>query len=241
VKPHEHILCALDVADAADAKAWVDRLRGEVGGFKVGLELFVSEGPALVRELVSGGARVFLDLKFHDIPATMAGAARAAGGLGAFLVNVHALAGAEGMARAAEAARAGAGESGVPAPKVLAVTILTSHGPEDLRDLGVAGPPEEAVLRLAGLARSAGLDGVVASPREASGIRAAWPEAVIVTPGIRPAGTAAGDQVRLATPAAAIAAGADYLVVGRPLRAASDPAFMARALAAEVSRALGEG
>jgi orotidine-5'-phosphate decarboxylase len=229
------------VADAAEAKAWVELLRGEVGGFKVGLELFVSEGPGLVRDLVGADARVFLDLKFHDIPATMAGAARAAGRLGAFLVNVHALAGAEGMGRAAEAARAGAREAGMPEPRVLAVTVLTSQGPGDLRDLGVVGSPGEAVARLADLARSAGLDGVVCSSQEAAAIRAAWPEAVIVTPGIRPAGAAAGDQVRLATPAAAIAAGADYLVVGRPLRAAPDPVGMARALSAEVSRALGAG
>jgi orotidine-5'-phosphate decarboxylase len=234
VTPRERLIFALDVASGREARAWAARLEGAVGAFKVGLELFVSEGPSLVRKMVAGGHRVFLDLKFHDIPATMAGAARAAGGLGAFLVNVHALAGAAGMARAAEAAREGAVDAGLPPPAVLAVTILTSHGPGDLGAVGVAGTPSEAVARLAALARESGLDGVVASPEEAASIRAAWPRAVIVTPGVRPAGAARGDQVRVATPAGAVAAGADYLVVGRPIREAADP----RAAAEEISREL---
>jgi len=239
VTPRDRVLFALDVNRADEAKAWVDRLRGEVGGFKVGLELFVSAGPELVRDLARAGARIFLDLKFHDIPATMAGAARAAGRLGAFLVNVHALAGVDGMAQAAEAARAGAREAGVPEPKVIAVTVLTSHGSERLRELGIAGSPREVVLRLAALTRSAGLDGVVASPQEAAAIRSEWPDGLIVTPGIRPAGSFHGDQVRIATPAGALAAGADYLVVGRPLREAPDPVAAARALQGEIRGSLG--
>lgn len=233
--PRERLIFALDVASGAEARQWVARLSGAVGAFKVGLELFVAEGPALVRELTARGERVFLDLKFHDIPATMAGAAQMAGRVGAFLVNVHALAGPDGMARAAEAARRGAAEAGLAPPRVIAVTVLTSHRPEDLTALGLAGAPAEAVLRLAGLARAAGLDGVVASPEEATALRAAWPTGVIVTPGVRPAGAALGDQVRVATPAGARRAGADYVVVGRPIRDASDPRAAAEAIAAELA------
>ncbi len=234
VNGRDRLIFALDVPSSREALAWADRLGGVVGAYKVGLELFVSEGPALVRELAGRGLRVFLDLKFHDIPATMAGAARAAGRLGTFLVNVHALAGSEGMARAADAARMGAREAGLPAPKVLAVTLLTSHGSDDLRALGLQGSPGESVRRLAELARSAGLEGVVCSPAEAAALRRFWAEALIVTPGVRPAGAAADDQVRVATPAGARRAGADYVVVGRPIRTASDP----EAAAASVVREL---
>lgn len=233
----ERLIFALDVPSRREALAWVDRLSGAVGAFKVGLELFVAEGPALVEELVARGERVFLDLKFHDIPATVAGVCRVAGRLGAFLVNVHALAGRDALARAAEAARQGASEAGVPLPRVLGVTVLTSHSARDLAELGLAGAPGDVVARLAALARNAGLDGVVASPLEAQGLRAAWPGGVIVTPGVRPAGADVGDQVRVATPRAAIAAGADYLVVGRPLRDAPDPRAVAAALGAEVAAA----
>ncbi|MDW7711034.1 MAG: orotidine-5'-phosphate decarboxylase [Deferrisomatales bacterium] len=235
----DRLIFALDVATAGEARGWVRRLDTEVGAFKVGLELFTSQGPALVRDLVNRGCRIFLDLKLHDIPATMAGAARVAGGSGAFLVNVHALAGPEGMARAGEAAREGARAAERPEPKVLAVTVLTSHGPSDLEAVGLRGPASEAVLRLAFLARSAGLDGVVASPLEASSIRRAWPEALIVTPGVRPAGFDAGDQTRMDTAAGALRAGADYLVVGRPIREATDPVATARALVAEMEGAEG--
>ena len=158
--------------------------------------------------------------------------------LGAFLVNVHALAGRDAMVRAAEAARKGASEAGLPAPKVIGVTVLTSHSAKDLDDLALSGPPSDAVLRLAALARDAGLDGVVASPLEAEAIRRAWPGAVIVTPGVRPTGADVGDQVRVATPAGAIAAGADYLVVGRPIRDAADPRAAAAAISSEISSAL---
>lgn len=230
----DRVIFALDVATAGEARGWVRRLGTEVGAFKVGLELFTSQGPSLVRDLVTRGSRVFLDLKLHDIPATMAGAARVAGGLGAFLVNVHALAGREGMARAGEAAREGAQAAGLPEPSVLAVTVLTSHGPGDLEAVGLCGPASDAVLRLASLARSAGLDGVVASPLEASAIRQAWPQALIVTPGVRPTGFDRGDQTRMDTASGALRAGADYLVVGRPIRTAPDPVEAARALVAEM-------
>lgn len=237
----ERIIFALDVDSRADALAWAGRLAGAVGAFKVGLELFVSAGPALVEELAAHGQRVFLDLKFHDIPATVAGACRAAGGLGAFLVNVHALAGPEALARAGDAAREGAAKAGRPAPQVIAVTVLTSHSPADLERIGLAGPPEDAVLRLAELARDAGLDGVVASPLEAARLRALWPEGLLVTPGVRPAGAEVGDQVRVATPAGALRAGADYLVVGRPIRDAADPRAAAEAIAREAAAALAAG
>lgn len=234
VNPRERLLFALDLPSREEALAWAGRLSGAVGGFKVGLELFVAAGPALVRELAARGERVFLDLKFHDIPATMAGAARAAGRTGAFLVNVHALAGREGMARAADAARAGAREEGLPEPRVIAVTVLTSHGPDALGELGVNGSPSEVVLRLAELARRSGLDGVVASPAEAVALRAAWPDGLIVTPGVRPAGASLGDQVRVASPAGAVRGGADYLVVGRPIREAADPRAAADAVVTEI-------
>ncbi len=233
----DRLIFALDVASGGEARAWVDRLAGSVGAFKVGLELFVAEGPALVTELARRGERVFLDLKLHDIPATVAGSARVAGRLGAFLVNLHALAGVDAMARAGEAARAGAAEAGLPPPKVIAVTVLTSHRPADLDALGLAGPPATAVLRLAALAREAGLDGVVASPEEAAALRRAWPDGLIVTPGVRPAGAALGDQVRVATPAGARRAGADYVVVGRPIRDHRDPRAAAEAIAAELAAA----
>jgi len=241
VSGKERVIFALDVPGAAEARAWVERLVGEVGAFKVGLELFVAAGPDLVRELVARGERVFLDLKFHDIPATVAAATRVAAGLGAFLVNLHALAAPEAMARAAETARAGAAQAGRPAPKLLAVTVLTSHRERDLAAIGLLGPPAAAVLRLATRARDAGLDGVVASPLEAARIRQLWPAAVIVTPGVRPAGAALGDQARVATPAGAVANGADYLVVGRPIRDAADPVAAARAIAAELEAAVSHG
>jgi orotidine-5'-phosphate decarboxylase len=235
----ERLIFALDVSSRREALTWVDRLSGTVGAFKVGLELFVSEGPALVEELTARGERVFLDLKFHDIPATVAGVCRVAGRYGAFLVDVHALAGRNAMARAAEAVRLAASEAGTPAPKVIAVTVLTSHSARDLEELGLLGRPEDVVLRLAELARDAGLDGVVASPLEARQIREAWPGAVIVTPGVRPAGADVGDQARVATPAGALAAGADYLVVGRPIRDAADPRAAALSIGEEIAAGLG--
>ena len=214
--------------------------------FKVGSELFTAEGPVPVRYLVATGHRVFLDLKFHDIPNTVRAGAREAAQLGASMVNVHASGGRKMMEAALEGARSALatvwGNPGRPqgppvqaAPKVLAVTILTSLEIQDLEELGISGTPMEAVVRLARLAQSAGLDGVVASAREISAIRqACGPEFLIVTPGIRPASAAANDQARIATPASAIAAGADYLVVGRPITGTPDPAAAADAIVAEM-------
>jgi orotidine-5'-phosphate decarboxylase len=230
MEPRERLIVALDVEDAAAASALVGRLRGHVGSFKVGKQLFTAAGPGPVREIVELGERVFLDLKFHDIPNTVAGAIASASRLGVSLVDVHGLGG-RAMIEAAVAAR---GETG---PRLLAITILTSHDEETLRQIGLAGPVPEAVLRLALLARAAGADGVVASPHEVGLVRGACGgDFLIVTPGIRPAGAAHGDQARAATPAAALAAGADYLVVGRPITAADDPAAAADAIVGEMEQ-----
>ncbi len=229
MNPRDRLIVALDVPADEPAGRLVDRLAGHVGLFKVGSQLFTAAGPDLVRRLVARGERVFLDLKFHDIPATVALAIEAAGRLGVTLVDVHALA---GRAVLAEAARAAAGS---PA-RLLAITILTSHDQKTLDELGIAGPVAGAVRRLALLAQDAGMHGVVASPHEVALVReACGPDFLVVTPGIRPAGAALGDQVRVATPKAAVAAGASFIVVGRPITAAADPAAAADAIVAEMT------
>ncbi len=235
----ERLIVALDLPSAGAAAQVVEKLRTHVGMFKVGLELFAAEGPVLARYLVANGERVFLDLKFHDIPNTVRAAAREAAQLGVSMFNVHASGGRRVMEAALEGAREGARRADMSRPLVVAVTLLTSLGSEDLGEIGLAGNAEEAVLRLARLARDAGLDGVVASPRETAALRKAFGrEFVIITPGIRPATAAAGDQVRIATPGSAIEAGADFLVVGRPITEVPDPAAAADAIVAEMERAL---
>jgi orotidine-5'-phosphate decarboxylase len=231
------ILAALDFPDAASATGMADRLRGHVGGFKIGKQLFTAEGPALVRRLTERGDRVFLDLKFHDIPNTVAGAITSAVGLGVWMVNVHASGGRAMMTAAREAADGAAQRSGTRA-LVIGVTVLTSLDAASLRETGVDDEPAAHVTRLARLAREARLDGVVCSPQEIASVRAACgPEFLIVTPGIRGASAASGadDQLRTATPAGAIQAGADYLVIGRPITAASDPAEAADGIATEIN------
>ena len=224
----ERLIVALDVAEAGVARTLAERLTGEVGLFKVGSQLFTAGGPAVVRDLVRGGRPVFLDLKFHDIPNTVAGAVAAAAGLGVSLLTIHAAGGPAMIAAAAKAARG-------TSARVLAITVLTSLDGAALEAIGLAGGVEGAVARLARLAAEAGADGVVASPHEAAALRAArGPGFLVVTPGIRPAGTALGDQSRAATPAAALAAGADYLVVGRPITEAADPVAAARAVVLEM-------
>ena|SRR5487761_273 len=232
----ERLIVALDLPSAAAALRMAERLHGHAGMFKVGMELFGAEGPALPRQLASRGERVFLDLKFHDIPNTVRAAAREAAQLGVRMINVHASGGRKMMKAAREGAESNG--SGASRPLILAVTVLTSLAPEDLQEIGLAGSPEEAVVRLARLARSAGMDGVVASAREAAALReACGPKFVIVTPGIRPAASEAQDQARVSTPADAIRAGADYLVIGRPITGASDPAAAADAVVAEIHEA----
>jgi orotidine-5'-phosphate decarboxylase len=230
------ILVALDVDSANKALALADRLRGAVGGYKVGHQLFTSAGPDVVRQLVARGDRVFLDLKYHDIPNTVSGAVAAATALGVWMVNVHASGGAPMMRAARRAADEAAATLGRPAPLVIAVTVLTSLDAPALRTMGIDDSPLDHVVRLARLTQDAGLDGVVASPQEIEAIRrACGPAFSIVTPGIRGGSAASGpdDQQRTATPAGAIAAGASYLVVGRPITAASDPRAAADAIARE--------
>jgi orotidine-5'-phosphate decarboxylase len=230
------ILVALDVDSRARALALADTLRGTVAGYKVGKELFTAEGPEIVRALTSRGDRVFLDLKFHDIPNTVAGAVRSASATGAWMVNVHASGGSAMMRAAAEAARA-AESRGATRPLVIGVTVLTSMDETALAEVGTSRGVMDQVVHLATLARGAGLDGVVASPREIVAIRqACGPDFVIVTPGIRPAGQAGqDDQARTLTPKEAVAAGATYLVIGRPITGAADPRAAAEAIAAETA------
>jgi orotidine-5'-phosphate decarboxylase len=219
------ILVALDVESAARAVELANLLRGSVGGFKIGKQLFTAAGPAVVRELTSHGDRVFLDLKFHDIPNTVAGAIQSAVATGAWMVNVHCSGGSAMMKAAAEAATSAAAKLSQPRPLVIGVTVLTSMNDQALREIGVDTPMLDQVTRLAKLAKVSGLDGVVASPQEVRAIRQACGAGFeIVTPGIRPADQQGkDDQARTMTPAEAIQAGATYLVIGRPITAAPDP------------------
>jgi orotidine-5'-phosphate decarboxylase len=229
----DRILAALDVETRDAALKLGDTLRGSVGGFKIGSRLFTAEGPSIVRTFVERGDRVFLDLKFHDIPNTVATAVAAATELGVWMINVHASGGSAMMQAARSAAYETAAKRSVQPPLVIAVTVLTSMNQAALRDTGVVIDLMDQVLRLAELARDAGLDGVVASPRETSSIRARCGAGfAIVTPGIR-GGTAAStkdDQERTMSPSDAVAAGANYLVVGRPIIGASNPREAAQAI-----------
>ncbi len=240
--PRERLIFALDIGAGgmAEALSWVDRLRGHVGMFKVGKEAFTVYGPALVKEIRARGARVFLDLKYHDIPNTVARAAAGAVGMDVTMFNVHAAGGKKMMAAAAAAAREEALRSGKPLPLLIAVTVLTSLNDDDLREIGFRTGAMAAVENFARLARAAGMGGVVASPREIGAIRAACGEDfVIVTPGIRGSDAVAGDdQQRTLTPEEAMAAGADYLVVGRPIRMAVDPETAADRIAAAIASGL---
>ncbi|PZP62890.1 MAG: orotidine-5'-phosphate decarboxylase [Azospira oryzae] len=212
------IVVALDVDSRQAALTLARQLDPTLCRVKVGKELYVAEGPRLVQELMADGFEVFLDLKFHDIPNTVAGACKAAAALGVWMVNVHALGGRAMLAAAADAL------SGIRQPPLLvAVTVLTSLGPADLAEIGIAGSPEEAALRLATLAKRCGLDGVVCSPLEAARLRSELGRDFrLVTPGVRPT-PRADDQTRVATPRGALSAGADYLVIGRPITRAPDP------------------
>jgi orotidine-5'-phosphate decarboxylase len=227
----ERIIVALDTDSPDAALSVVKALAGEVGLFKVGMELFPRGGPDLVRRIRGAGADVFLDLKFHDIPNTVAGAVRSAAALGVTFATVHALGGREMLARAAEAAR-GTGTT------VLAVTVLTSLDDSDLSEAGFSSSPAETVLRLAGMAVREGIGGIVCSAREVAAVRElAGKSAVLVTPGVRLPEDEVLDQKRVVTPYDAIRNGADYLVVGRPITKAADPVAAARRFAAEMKSA----
>ena len=228
------ILVALDVDSAARAIELANALRGSVGGFKIGKQLYTAEGPAMVRELTAKCDRVFLDLKFHDIPNTVAGAVQSSIATGAWMVNVHASGGSAMMKAAAESARMTAAALDRPRPLVIAVTVLTSMNDQALQEIGVGRSMIDQVVHLAKLAQSSGLDGVVASPQEVTAIRrACGPDFQIVTPGIRPADQQGkDDQARTLTPAEAMTAGASFLVIGRPITAAANPREAAEKISA---------
>jgi orotidine-5'-phosphate decarboxylase len=233
----DRLVVALDFPNRAGAIRIAERLSGLVGMFKIGIELYTAEGPSLVREIVESGERVFLDLKFHDIPNTVAGAVRSALSLGVSILNVHSLGGAEMMRAAArEAARF---PSTAERPAVLAVTVLTSMDKADLAQVGVSCEVEDEVVRLATLARDSALDGVVCSPREIRLIRRQIPseDFIILTPGIRPAWSSSGDQKRIATPAQAIGDGANYIVIGRAITSGDDPRGAAERVLEEINNA----
>jgi orotidine-5'-phosphate decarboxylase len=232
--PRSRLIVALDVPERETALAHLRSLFGHVGIFKIGLELFVREGPGLVEEVVGSGAKVFLDLKLHDIPNTVAGAVRSACRLGVHMLTLHASGGSEMM----KAARAAADQFADP-PTLLAVTALTSISETEAARIGIPGNIASWVEILAGLALESGIQGIVASPHEVAGLRARFgTEPRLVIPGIRPAGASTQDQARTATPAGAIRTGASYLVVGRPILQAPDPAAAADAIVAEITAAI---
>jgi orotidine-5'-phosphate decarboxylase len=229
------VIVAVDVADATAADALVARLGDEAVWLKVGLELFCAEGPQIVRRLAGAGHRIMLDLKLHDIPQTVARAVAAAGRLGASLLTVHAAGGRAMLEAAATAAAEVPRAPDAPPLGILAVTVLTSMDDDDLVDTGCTGDAQALVSKRARLAAGAGCAGVVASPHEAASLRREAPKGfLIVTPGVRPAGAAAGDQKRVMTPADAARAGADFVVVGRPITGADDPRAALSAIRAEL-------
>lgn len=229
------IIFALDVEDFGDVEKWASLLSKHVGMFKVGKQLFTACGPAVVRMIQKFGGEVFLDLKYHDIPNTVAMASVEAAKLGVQLSNLHALGGYEMMAKTVETLDK---KFGSDRAKVLAVTVLTSSNAETLRGVGIDLPVPEMVVKLASLAKKAGIDGVVASPQEIGLIReACGDDFLIVTPGVRPSFASVDDQKRIMTPGEAVAAGADYLVIGRPISAASDPLEAAEKIIEEIASA----
>jgi orotidine-5'-phosphate decarboxylase len=233
LQPRDRLIVALDVPSASQARQIVQTIGEAANAYKIGKQLFTAEGPQVVRDLVSSGRKVFLDLKFHDIPNTVGAAVKSAAELGVSMMTVHASGGGKMLKAAVEAA------SQFPArPMILAVTVLTSLSDSDLQELGIGGNVLSQVLRLGALARNAGCGGLVASAQEARELRRELGEDfAIVTPGIRPAGSASGDQARVVTPRDAIAAGATYLVVGRPVLDAPDPAKAAEEIVDAIEEA----
>jgi orotidine-5'-phosphate decarboxylase len=229
---------ALDVDSSDQALTLVERLRGAVGMFKVGNQLFTAAGPDVVRKIIAMGERVFLDLKFHDIPNTVAMAGVEAARLGISIFNVHAMGGAKMMRMVTEAVTETAERERIARPLILGVTVLTSHTQDSLKEVGIERKLEDEVVSLARLCEASGIDGVVASPLEIATIRSAIknPGFVILTPGVRPAGAALNDQSRVMTPAEASRAGADFLVIGRPITVANDPVAAARKILEEIKQ-----
>jgi|ERR1700730_1716211 len=224
----DQIIVALDVPSKGDALRLVEQLRGQISFFKIGLQLYTAEGPEIVRAIVASGAKVFLDLKLHDIPNTVARAVESAASLGVQLLTIH-LSGGSEMIRAAVSARKGK-------MSILGVTVLTSATQETLNEVGIAEKMDEQILRLGHLGVSAGIDGLVASPFEATFLRAEFGDKIkIVAPGIRPRGSEAGDQKRFMTPREALKAGADYLVIGRPITKDANPTEAARKILDELN------
>jgi len=234
----DSLIFALDIDTLDEAREWSERLSGTLRWMKVGARLFAAEGPPVVRLLHDAGYRVFVDLKFHDIPAQVRGACREAARLGASLMTVHASGGRAMLAAAAQGAAEGSSERGLPEATVMAVTVLTSLDQTALAEVGIDRPPDAQVNALATLAHDSGVGGVVCSPREVGALRERLPRPFrLLTPGIRPAGAAKDDQARVATPAMAVGDGADYLVVGRPIRTAPDPVAAARGILDEMAAA----
>lgn len=232
---NEKIIVAIDVDGSDKALELVKRLKADVAYFKVGKQLFTSAGPEIVRKIKSEGAGLFLDLKFHDIPNTVAAASIEAVRLGVDMFNVHALGGYEMMAKSADAVRGEAERLGTKKPVFIAVTVLTSMSDEGLQEAGILTPVADEVRRLALLAKRAGMDGVVASPREIKLIKeACGDDFIVVTPGVRTSLSSSDDQVRVMTPGEAVKAGADYLVIGRPITKAADPVAAAKAIAEDM-------
>src|SRR5687767_14277845 len=236
----DKLIAALDVETADRALALFEELGNVVGMFKIGSQLFTAAGPDIVREIVAKGGRIFLDLKFHDIPNTVAAAGVEATRLGVSIFNVHAMGGREMMRRTADAVSECAARENLERPKVIAVTVLTSAAAHEMAQVGISSSAQEQTLRLAQLAAESGMDGVVASPKDLEIVRqgVTRPDFIIVTPGVRPRGEEEHDQKRVMTPAEAVKAGADYIVVGRPVLAAPDPIEAARNIIRQMSEAL---
>lgn len=231
LSPRDRLIVALDVSSASEAQRIVTAVGGSATTFKVGKQLFTAEGPAIVRDLVSSGRKVFLDLKFHDIPNTVAGAVSEAAKLNVSMLTVHASGGSKMLKAAAEVS-----SRSLSKPLILAVTVLTSLDDADLQEQGITAGVQTQVLRLAGTALQAGCSGIVASAHEAARLRQTLGTGfTIVTPGVRPFGAEADDQARVVTPREAISAGATYIVVGRPITAAHDPAAAAASILTEIS------
>lgn len=229
IPPAGRTFCAIDTTDLDRAVALARALQDRVGGVKLGMEFFTAHGPDGFARVAESGHRIFLDLKYHDIPNTVAGGVRAAAQLGCYMLTIHASGGPAMIRAAAEA-------SGTGGPKILAVTALTSLDEADLEAVGQRGPMPDQVMRLGRLAQASGADGAVASPHEITALRAAFgPEFLLVIPGVRPAYSSADDQKRIMTPAEAVAAGADFLVIGRPITQAKDPAGAAERIADEIA------